>query len=220
VSTQTTTEDKVRNHFDLDAERFDAIYEERKGPFARFVDNVWRGVVKQRLDLTLEKTAPLTGKTFLDVGCGSGRHCFAYVQHGAKHVTGVDFAAQMIELARKHAQSLGIADRCEFRVGAFPQAVPEGGFDVSTGMGLFDYIDDPVAIVRAMKEKTKQTMLISFPKAVEWRVPVRRLRFLMSGCPLYLYTRKRVESILKEAGVTKYDWIDLGRDYVVVAHLS
>lgn len=216
----SSLDDKVRNHFELDAERFDAIYEDKKGPVARFIDNVWRGVVRKRLDLTIEKLAPFAGRTVLDVGCGSGRYCFAYVQHGAKHVVGVDFAAQMIEIARGYAKRLGIEDCCEFRVGRFPEVVPDGPFDASTAMGFFDYIEDPVAIVRAMREKTSKTMVMSFPKAIEWRVPIRRVRFLVARCPLYLYTRKRVESILAETGIDDYDWINLDRDYVVIAHLK
>ncbi|HUP59838.1 MAG TPA: methyltransferase domain-containing protein [Thermoanaerobaculia bacterium] len=215
-----STDDKVRHHFDLDAERFDAIYEDRKGPFARFVDNVWRGVVRKRLDLTLETLAPFAGKTVLDVGCGSGRYCFAYVQHGAQHVVGVDFAPAMIDIAHELAKRLGVEERCEFRVGRFPEAVSDGPFDYSTAMGFFDYIEDPVAIVRAMRDKTTERMALSFPKAIEWRVPIRRLRFLLSRCPLYLYTRRRVEEILAAAGIDDYDWINLDRDYVVIARLK
>src|SRR5437588_2262238 len=117
-------DEKVAHHFHLDAQRFDAIYDDKKGPIARFVDNVWRGVVRRRLDLTLEKLAPLAGKSVLDVGCGSGRFCFAYAQAGASHVLGVDFAEAMIDIARKYAGELHVASRCEFRVGRLPDAVP------------------------------------------------------------------------------------------------
>jgi len=216
-----SVDQKVAHHFHLDAQRFDAIYEDRsKGAFARFVDNVWRGVVKKRFALTLDKLAPLAGKSVLDVGCGSGRYCFAYAQHGAAKVVGVDFAEAMIELAKKYTKDLGLEGVCEFRVGRFPDVVPDGPFDASTAMGFFDYIEDPVAIVKAMREKTRGTMVMSFPKAIEWRVPIRRVRFMLNGCPLFLYTRGRLESILKDAGIAKYDWIDVGRDYVIVAHLE
>ena len=47
-------------------------------PVERFIDCVWRGVVRRRLDVTLEELEPLQGKTVLDVGCGSGRFCLAY----------------------------------------------------------------------------------------------------------------------------------------------
>lgn len=220
MSVDHSVDQKVAQHFHLDAQRFDAIYDDRKGPFARFVDNVWRGVVRKRLELTVETLAPLAGKSVLDVGCGSGRFCFAYAQNGARRVLGVDFAAAMIDLARTYADELHVADRCEFRVGRFPEAVPETGFDASTALGFFDYIEDPVSVVRAMREKTTQTMVMSFPKAIEWRVPIRRARFLLNGCPLFLYTRRRVESILQEAGIWKHDWINLGRDYLIIAHIQ
>jgi 2-polyprenyl-3-methyl-5-hydroxy-6-metoxy-1,4-benzoquinol methylase len=220
MSVDHSVDEKVAHHFHLDAQRFDAIYDDRKGLIARFIDNVWRAVVRKRLDLTVEKLAPLAGKSVLDVGCGSGRFCFAYAQQGAARVLGVDFAEAMIGLARKYAEELHVADRCEFRVGRFPDAVPEAGFEASTALGFFDYIEDPVSIVRAMREKTTQTMIMSFPKAIEWRVPVRRVRFLLKRCPLFLYTRKSVESILKDTGIDKYDWINLDRDYFIVAHLN
>ena len=64
---------KVQAHFHADAQRFDAIYEEEKSAFARWVDNVWRGVVKRRLELAQQVLDPFEGKTVIDVGCGSLR---------------------------------------------------------------------------------------------------------------------------------------------------
>ena len=215
-----SVEQQVRKHFHADAQRFDAIYEEQKGPVARFIDNVWRGVVRRRLDLTVEALAPLQGKTVLDVGCGSGRFCLAYAEQGAAHVLGVDFAEGMIDLANDYARRLNVADRCEFRVGTFPEAVPEGSFDASTALGFFDYIDRPVPIITRMRELTRTTMVMSFPKAREFRVPLRRARFKMLGVPLFLYTEPQVRGILKESGVTRYDWKPLDRDYLVVARLG
>src|SRR5437588_13039366 len=124
MSAEESVDTKVAHHFHLDAERFDAIYDNRKGLIASFVDNVWRGVVRRRLDLTVQTLAPLAGKSVLDVGCGSGRFCFAYAQNGASQVLGVDFAEAMIDIARKLADELHVASRCEFRVGRLPDAVP------------------------------------------------------------------------------------------------
>ncbi|MBI5710182.1 MAG: methyltransferase domain-containing protein [Candidatus Eisenbacteria bacterium] len=214
-----SAERKVLDHFHADARRFDAIYGEQKGAFTRFVDHVWRGVVRRRLDLALEKLEPLAGKSVLDVGCGSGRYCVAYALRGAARVVGVDFAPAMIGIANEIAGKAGVADRCQFRVGAFPEAVPEGGFDAATAMGFFDYVADPVRMVAAMRERARSTLVMSFPKAVEWRVPIRRLRFLALGCPLFLYTEGRARGVLTAAGVTDYEWIPLDRDYIVVARL-
>src|SRR5215204_3962323 len=203
-----TVEDKVRDHFHDDAERFDAIYERKKGVFARFVDNYWRGVVQKRLELNVERLAPFEGKKILDVGCGSGRFCIAFAQNGAKKVVGVDFAPAMIRIANDLAQAASVGDVCEFRVGTFPDAVKddEAPFDACTGNGFFDYVEEPVPIISRMRELTSGKLILSFPKAVEWRVPVRRFRFWMKGTPLFLYREQQVKDILRDAGVSEYEW--------------
>ena len=214
-----TVEDKVRDHFHDDAERFDAIYNVKKGAISRFIDNYWRGVVQKRLELNVEKLAPFAGKKILDVGCGSGRFCIAFAKSGAEHVVGVDFARAMIDIANKLAADAGVADTCEFRTGAFPDVITEGdgAFDACTGNGFFDYIENPVPIITRMRELTKGKLILSFPKAVEWRVPVRRVRFWLKGTPLFLYREAQVKDILARSGVTNYEWIALDRDYLVVA---
>ena len=68
-------------------------------------------------------------------------------------------------------------------------------------------------------ELTGQAMVMSFPKAREWRVPLRRMRFWLNRCPLFLYSEARVREVLALAGVRRYDWIVLDRDYVAVARL-
>lgn len=209
--------EKVRRHFEADAERFDAIYRENKGPVERFIDCVWRGVVRRRLDLTLEALHPLEGKSILDVGCGSGRFCLAFAEGGASRVLGVDFAEAMIEIAREYARRLNLESQCEFRVGSYPEDVPERGFDAATALGFFDYIEEPLPLMRAMGDAAPAAVVMSFPKAREWRVPLRRLRFKRLGCPLFLYEEAQVRRLLKEAAFADFDWTELDRDYFVVA---
>ena len=212
-----SVEQRVRNHFHADARRFDAIYENEKSAVSRWMDDVWRGVVRRRFELTLRLLNPLSGKRVLDVGCGSGRYCIAYAQEGADRVLGIDFATAMIDLADDHARAAGVSDRCEFRAGTFPEAVTERDFDACSAMGFFDYVDDPVPIISRMREITRSKLIMSFPKSHEWRVPVRRLRFWISGCPLFLYSEASVREILAAAGVNNYEWIELDRDYIVAA---
>ena len=216
-----STEEKVRDHFQADASRFDAIYEDAgKGPFARFVDDVWRGVVKQRLKLALERLQPAEGRRFLDVGCGSGRFCLEYAARGASHVLGVDVAPAMIEIANQLARERGLSDRCAYRTGRFPDDVPETGFDYASAIGYFDYVAEPLAHLVALRERTTRCLIMSFPKRWEWRVPFRRLRFWRSGCPLYLYSATDVQRLLGGAGLTRCEWIRTDRDYVVIARLD
>ena len=46
---------------------------------------------------------------------------------------------------------------------------------------------------------------------------LRRVRFWKKGTPLFLYKEDQLKKILADAGVTKYDWINLDRDYLIVA---
>jgi 2-polyprenyl-3-methyl-5-hydroxy-6-metoxy-1,4-benzoquinol methylase len=221
MSTKTAKdiERKVRDHFDDDAERFDSIYQTKKSFAGKFIDDFWRGVVQKRLEINVEKLKPFAGKKILDVGCGSGRFCHAFAREGAAKVVGVDFAKLMIDIANELAKEEDIADKCDFRVGAFPDIVDdaEAPFDASTANGFFDYIEKPVPIIAKMRELTKGTMIMSFPKAVEFRVPIRRFRFWMKGTPLFLYKENQVKDILRDANVTDYEWINLDRDYLIVA---
>lgn len=221
VEVKTVVETKVRDHFHDDAARFDAIYEKKKGPWASFVDNIWRGVVQKRLEVNVEKLKPFDGKRYLDVGCGSGRFCLAYAHQGAEKVVGVDFAPAMIDIANDLAKQQGVDHICEYRVGRFPDVITEedGKFDGCSGNGFFDYIEDPVSIVAAMKNVTRGKMVMSFPKKYEFRIPIRKVRFWIKGTPLFLYTESGVRDIMAKAGVTDYEIVHLDRDYIVVANV-
>lgn len=63
----------------------------RKGPFSFFgthIDTEWRSDWKwQRV---LPGITPLTGRRVLDVGCGSGYHCWRMLGAGATSVLGID----------------------------------------------------------------------------------------------------------------------------------
>jgi len=221
AKTAKEIQEKVRVHFDDDAERFDAIYQTEKGFVGKFIDDYWRGVVQKRLEINVAKLQPFAGKKILDVGCGSGRFCLEFAKEGAAKVVGVDFAKLMIDIAEELAKEQGVAEQCDFRVGAFPEIVSESEapFDASTANGFFDYIAEPVPVIEAMRKLTKGKMILSFPKAVEFRVPLRRFRFWMKGTPLFLYRETQVKDILKQAGVEKYEWINLDRDYLIVAEV-
>lgn len=212
-------DERVKAHFDADAQRFDQIYERDKGPFQRFVDDVWRGVVKQRYELTLSRLAPLEGRSVLDVGCGSGRYCIAYAARGAERVVGVDYAPAMLELADRHAVEAGVATACEFRRGEFPESglAANERFDFASAMGYFDYVEDPAPHLAAIDAVTTGGFVASFPKSRDFRAPIRRVRFKLSDCPLFLYSRERVDELLARAGVETYELVDLRRDFIVLA---
>ncbi|MEH6582770.1 MAG: tRNA 5-methoxyuridine(34)/uridine 5-oxyacetic acid(34) synthase CmoB [Halioglobus sp.] len=72
-------------------EALQGLHPWRKGPYELFgvhIDTEWRSDWKwQRVQ---EKIDPLAGRSVLDVGCGSGYHCWRMLGEGAAQVIGID----------------------------------------------------------------------------------------------------------------------------------
>jgi protein-L-isoaspartate O-methyltransferase len=71
--------------------------------------------------------------TVIDVGCGSGVLSFVSARLGAAHVIGCDISEEAIEVARRNAERLGVADRVEFRVGSLLEPVRDVRANVIIG---------------------------------------------------------------------------------------
>jgi len=209
----------VREHFDRAAARFDAVYEERKPLYQRVIDRAFRRVVVERFHLICN-LAPLPGDwKVLDVGCGSGRYAVALAAEGASRVVGVDFAEEMIGIAREEAERRGVSDTCEFRVAEFKDLSIDEKFEAVVATGYFDYLEEPSVDLGLMVGMCSGRIFASFPKRREWRVPIRKLRFLLSRSFVRFYTKREVLGLFAAAGVPpeRLSLIDLGRDWIAVA---
>src|SRR5215218_7300912 len=103
---------------------------------------------------------------------------------GAALVQGIDIAEVMVERCRKYASREGLENRCRFLKTDLLEYKPDTTFDVSFGIGLFDYIGDPLPVLRKMREVTKDKVITAFPRFWTWRAPVRKVRLTMRGCPV------------------------------------
>ncbi len=194
----------ARAYFDTHAEQFDGLYR------ARFLLKFWNGCVRRpfyrRYALTMHECGDVRGKRIVDVGCGSGRYMVALAKRGA-HVVGIDFAASMLELARKLAESQGVSDRCEFVLGDFLKCDLTGPFDISLALGLFDYVPEPTLFLRRMRALTTEKVIMSFPPPGGWRDIQRRIRYWLHQCPLYFHTQQDMARYLQTTGYSGWQFV-------------
>jgi protein-L-isoaspartate O-methyltransferase len=83
------------------------------------------------------------GETVIDVGCGSGVLSLVAARLSAGKVYGCDVSEDSVAAARLNAETLGLGDRTEFRVGNLLEPVADVAADVV--IGDVSGIPDPVA---------------------------------------------------------------------------
>src|SRR5688500_5581092 len=122
-------DDRTQRYFEQHATQFDSIYHEGK-PLQRAFNRVLRKAIYERFAITMERAEPIAGRTFLDVGCGSGRYAVEFAARGAAAVVGLDYASNMLALAEQYAKARGVSDRCRFVNGDFTSAALDEKYDV------------------------------------------------------------------------------------------
>lgn len=128
----------------------------RKGPFDLFgvyIDTEWRSDWKW--DRIAGEVAPLAGRRVLDVGCGSGYHCWRMLGAGAAEVIGIDptplFVLQFRALQRYLKQP---------NIHVLPlamQDVPSGlrAFDTVFSMGVLYHRRSPLDHLLDLRESLR-----------------------------------------------------------------
>ncbi|MDQ6964200.1 MAG: tRNA 5-methoxyuridine(34)/uridine 5-oxyacetic acid(34) synthase CmoB [Mariprofundales bacterium] len=124
----------------------------RKGPFRiadTTIDCEWRSDLKW--ERIVNHITPLTGRTVLDVGCGSGYHCWRMRGAGAAAVIGIDPTALFV--MQFQAIQHFIQDR---QVQLWPLGIDElpdsmGCFDTIFSMGLLYHRRSPLDHLTQLK---------------------------------------------------------------------
>lgn len=193
----------VKTYFERTADNFDALYENRRNLSYRF-NQVFRKGLFQRIEKTTKAFEGMKDISVLDVGCGSGRNSALFCEKGARRVVGVDFSAPMLELARQYTRVKHVADRCEFIQADFLEYPFQETFDVVVALGVFDYVADPVRVLRRMSELANAKVVASFPGVSPVRAPLRKMRYALRGCPVYFYTGAKLKQICHDAGLPSF----------------
>ena len=208
-----------RAFWNSEADAFQSIYTHRKSKFFNTLDQIFRKDMYERYQFTIANCEPIEGRTFLDVGCGNGLYSLELARRGARKVVGLDIAEVMIGLCKQASVNQNLDDRCTFIQTDLLEWDNSGTkFDVSFGIGLFDYISDPLPVLRQMRELSTDKAIMAFPRLWTWRAPVRKVRLTMKGCDVFFYSAARINKLMKDAGFSRHTLTRVGKLYCVVAY--
>ncbi len=91
--------------------------------------------------LALLEPGDIRGRTFLDIGCGSGIHALAALQMGARHVTAVDLDPEAVTTAEQLIRAHWAGDNVTVQPGNVLDGLPGigGPFDVVYSWGVLHH---------------------------------------------------------------------------------
>jgi predicted TPR repeat methyltransferase len=208
--------DRVGHFFNERARQFHRIYEQT--PFLEKTANrVLRRGIYMRTQALVDEVQRLGSPSLLDVGSGTGVNSFAALRAGASEVLGVDLATNMVEMARAGAISEGFADRARFEQADFVTWTPDRQYDIVAALGVFDYVASAESFYAKMLATARQSVVASFP-SLRFRGLVRKVRYEMRDCPLFLYEQQQLRAWTEAAGYRECTFpVRISSGFVVVA---
>ena len=215
--------DEVRHRFEWDATKFAAIYED-SSVATRLFNRVFRKAIFVRYDVAMKESGDASGKSFLDIGCGSGVYSIEFAKRGANQVLGLDFSEPMLQIARDAATRVGVEARTNFVTAEFlGHDFGDQTFDVSIAMGVFDYLEQPEPFLAKMARLTRGKLIASFPRN-SLRGTMRRLRYRLTGRgDVFYYTASEVSALAARAGIDRHRLIHVdssGGGVILVGDIS
>jgi ubiquinone/menaquinone biosynthesis C-methylase UbiE len=207
----------VESYFDGNSTNWDEIYSTEGGAFYNYLNRRLRKGVYNRAKRTLEIVSAEKERvsSLLDIGCGSGRLAVPLAAMGI-HVTGIDFAKSMIDLAIEHARNNKVEENTTFIPADFMKyPFPPNSFDISIAMGVFDYIADPKEFMEKMKSVTSYMMLATYPIKGTLRSYIRKIRLNLKNCPVYYYSKEMVLDLLATMNITNFQIDRVNNQYYV-----
>jgi len=129
----------AKRYFDRVPRQWDAFYS-HENRLMYLVNNFLRKGLYQRCQLAFQTCGDLTGKSVLDIGCGTGEHALFFAQEGHE-VWGIDSAPLAIGKAKEKAARRGLP--VHFMVlDALELSRLNRKFETATDSGLFHTLSD------------------------------------------------------------------------------
>ena len=207
-----------RKYWNNEADAFQRIYTHRKSKFSNVLDSVFRKDMYERFVFTIKHCEPISNRTFLDVGCGNGLYSFELARQGAGKVLGIDISEVMIGLCKEASEKEHLNSVCKFEQTDLLAYEGKEKFDVSFGIGLFDYISNPLPVLVKMRELTTDKVILAFPRYWTWRAPIRKVRLNARGCDVFFYTKSQIDSLLRQAAFKRHEVHTVGKLHCVIAY--
>jgi 2-polyprenyl-3-methyl-5-hydroxy-6-metoxy-1,4-benzoquinol methylase len=144
----------------------------------------------------------VTGRSVLEIGCGTGALTVELLQHGAARSIGIDVAGDVIQAAAARAREAGVADRARFVEGLAEDADQAWKPDLIVGLGILEYLQ-PSEVERLLTRMRAGDVLFAFDE--------RRLTLLTMLHAVYrrlrrlpFYQKYREDEILALIGRAGY----------------
>ncbi len=136
-------QDKVKAFWDARARTFGSLDFDSIANLEQDPENL---ALKVRLESekVFAYLGPIAGKSILDLGAGVGQWAFRFVEHGAAHVTAVEYSAQLAEIGRLEAARRAVSN-LEFVISPAEAFTSNRSFDIVFISGLFVYMNDDQA---------------------------------------------------------------------------
>ena len=201
-----TTTERSKRYWDRRIRPWEASVYERSTTGLSLLERaatLFRGPVRARMDETVRVITPwVSGKTIVDIGCGSGVLAERLLNAGAKKVIGLDIAPAGIAAANARLRVSGFdPSRHEFIEQNLATHPETPAADLATGLGFLDYLTPP-EIVELFRHLRSPLFFFSFPEG-QWsvRTVLHEGYLRLAGCPVFhKYSRPSFDQFLAEAG--------------------
>lgn len=148
----------------------------------------------------------------LEFGCGTGTTALVHAPF-VKHITATDISRNMIEIARKKAESANVKN-VTFRQSSIDDLeAPDDGYDVVMGHSILHLVENKEAVIAKVHRMLKPGgVFVSSTVCLKGRVPVMRailpVGHFLGLLPLVrFFTAEELEGSLTKAGFRiDYRW--------------